>query len=130
MFEGWGVGVVNPTKTSYGAMLSVINKKTVTNVVATYVGTSIKTVTPVSTNAKSMAGAFYQCSELTTAPTIPSKVNEMTYSFQLCKSLSGTITINANPTAYSSCFSHTEKSIVLTGSSSKLSILANTATKR
>ena len=152
LFEGWGVRVKNASKTEYGEMLSTINKKPVTNVVATFVGTPVKTVASISSNTKSMAGAFYQCETLTiapnlpstvinmpgtfygceslvSAPTIPNNVKEMTCTFEGCKSLSGTITINANPTAYSACFDYTEKNITLTGSSSKLQILANTSSR-
>ena len=61
--------------------------------------------------------------------TIPSSVTSMYEIFSGCTNLTGTIIINANPTSYSECFYGTEKPIVLTGSSTMLQTLANTANK-
>ena len=49
--------------------------------------------------------------------------------FYYCKSLTGTIEINANPTSYSGCFCGVKfitQGITLTGSSTKLSALKAT----
>lgn len=66
----------------------------------------------------------------TQVPTIPNSVTDMTSTFYGCTSLTGTITINANPTNYSSCFYNCAKdeshSITLTGSSTKLNELKAT----
>ena len=52
----------------------------------------------------------------------------MASTFEECTSLTGTITVNANPTSYDLCFSRTTQPIALTGSSAVLAELAATAT--
>ena len=76
--NGWGVRVKDTTKATYGTILSEIAGK------------------PVNT----MDSTFYNCTSLTTAPTIPNSVTSMNYTFMGCTSLTGTIEINTNPTAY------------------------------
>jgi hypothetical protein len=48
--------------------------------------------------------------------------------FYDCTSLTGTITINASPSSYASCFAGTTQPITLSGSSTVLNELAATAT--
>ena len=74
-----------------------------------------------------MNNTFQNCASLTTAPAIPGSVTNMQQTFYNCTSLTGTITINANPTVYSSCLSGTTQPITLTGSSTKLTQIAATA---
>ena len=74
-----------------------------------------------------MGWTFSGCTGLTEAPVIPNSVTDMYGTFEGCTSLTGTIIINANPTDYSRCFYGTQKPIILTGSSTMLQTLANTA---
>lgn len=74
---------------------------------------------------------FYGCGALASLPsgfTVPSGVTQMERVFWNCYMLSDTITINANPTSYSSCFKEAGKDttdgIVLKGSSTVLNDLA------
>ena len=101
----------------------------VTDMAETFYNCLSLTVAPdIPNNVTNMWGTFYYCSSLTTVSTIPSSVTDMEWTFLGCESLTGTIIINANPTNYDKCFAYTVKSIVLKGSSSKLSVLATTAT--
>lgn len=81
----------------------------------------------IPSSVTNMNNTFYSCGSLTTAPVIPNSVTNMYNTFQNCTSLTGTITINANPLVYNTCFAGTRKPITLTGSSTKLSDLADTA---
>ena len=104
--NGWGVRVLDYTKTSYGELLESINNKSLT----------------------SMMYTFVYADDMVTSPTIPSSVTNINWIFGECYSLTGTIEINANPTTYDNCFSTTTKPITLTGSSTMLEELAATAT--
>jgi hypothetical protein len=75
-----------------------------------------------------MANAFNGCVGLMVAPTIPSGVNNMHGLFYGCAKLAGTIEINATPDIYGHCFGETTQSIMLTGTSTILPELAETAT--
>lgn len=69
------------------------------------------------------------CYNLTTVPgAIPNGVSYMDDCFAYCESLTGEIAINASPQQVSNTFTGTQKAIWLTGSSTKLNQLANTAT--
>ena len=83
--NGWGVRVIDDTKTTYGEILGSINNAPIV----------------------SMSCTFYNCTSLTTAPTIPNSVTNMSYTFSGCTSLTGTIEVNANPTSYDGCLSRT-----------------------
>lgn len=101
----------------------------VTNMTNTFTGCTSLVIAPTIPNSVTdMTGTFNSCEFLTTVPTIPSGVMNMFGTFQECPSLTGTITINANPDNYYKCFWGTQKSIILTGSSSTLTELAATAT--
>ena len=63
--DGWGVRVKDNTKTTYGVIISEIAGQ------------------PVTT----MSYTFYNCTSLTTAPTIPNSVTDMNYTFKGCASL-------------------------------------------
>ena len=104
--NGWGVRVNNTSKTSYGEILSEIAGK------------------PVNT----MSFTFFECSSLTTAPTIPNSVTYMNFTFYGCTSLTGTIEVNANPTNYSDCLKHTQITSI-TGSCTQATKDALIATK-
>lgn len=69
------------------------------------------------------------CTTLTVAPEIPNNVTDMYRTFYGCTALTGDVVINANPTSYTECFKNTTKAITLSGSSTKLAVLAATANK-
>ena len=102
----WSVKVKDPSKTSYGVILSEIAGKPVTN----------------------MNGTFMSCTSLTTAPTIPNSVISMESTFANCTSLTGTIEINTNPTSYYDCLKDTQITGI-TGSCSQATKDALLATK-
>ena len=107
--DGWGVRVLYKTKSTYGEIISEIAGQPVTNISYTFSG----------------------CTSLETAPTIPNTVEKMESTFQGCKSLRGTIEINANPNySCEGCFLLTLNPIKITGSCSdetkaKLAATAN-----
>ena len=90
--------------------------------------TSLTTAPTIPSSVTNMWGCFNQCEALTTAPAIPSSVTEMAICFSNCTSLTGEIVIDANPSSYARCMSYTQNEIVLTGSSTLLQNIANTAT--
>ena len=89
---------------------------------------SLTTVPTIPNSVTNMSATFQGCTSLITVPAIPNSVTNMRGTFQYCTSLAGTIEINANPSIYDNCFNSTVKSIVLTGSSTKLTELAASAT--
>ena len=52
---------------------------------------------------KSMKRTFYYCTNLATAPEIPSSVTDMLETFTSCTNLTGELIINANPTSIDCC---------------------------
>ena len=98
----------------------------VTSMYGTFEGCTSLTAAPtIPSSVTNMSSTFSSCTSLTTAPVIPNSVTNMTQTFWYCSSLTGTIEINANPTEYYACFSNTSKPIVLTGSSTMLSQIAD-----
>ncbi len=95
--NGWGVRVIDKTKSSYGAVLSGVNGKVVNTMMHTY----------------------FECTSLVTAPIIPDTANDIQYLFGGCTALKGNVTIDANPTVYTGCFTGTAQdsthSIVIKG---------------
>ena len=89
---------------------------------------SLTTAPAIPSSVTNMFGCFTHCTSLTTAPAIPSGVTNMGYCFNMCTALTGKITINANPSTYMRCMAGTQNEIMLTGSSTLLQNIANTAT--
>ncbi len=89
---------------------------------------SLTTAPTIPSSVTNMFGCFSHCTSLTTAPAIPSGVTNMGYCFNSCTALTGKITINANPSTYTYCMAYTQNEIMLTGSSTLLQNIANTAT--
>ena len=58
----------------------------------------------IPNSVKDINNLFYNCTSITAAPVIPASVTTMHTAFRGCTSLTGTITINANPSGYSACF--------------------------
>ena len=102
--DEWAVMVIDPEKTKYGALETMINGYPVT----------------------SLAETFRDCTNMKKAPNIPSSVKNMTSTFEGCTSLTGTITLDCELTGLGDCFKNTVKPIVLTGGSSNLYNLAAT----
>lgn len=90
--------------------------------------TALAIAPAIPTSVTNMVNCFRNCKSLTTAPTIPSSVTRMSDCFAYCTSLTGKIVIDANPSGYVGCMSYTQNEIVLTGSSTLLQNIANTAT--
>ena len=101
----------------------------VTDMTYTFKGcTSLTTAPAIPNSVKDMTSTFEGCTALTTVSTIPSSVRNIANTFNGCTSLTGTITINANNLInYSSCFKGTVESIILTGSSTRLTDIAATS---
>ncbi|MBR3614953.1 MAG: hypothetical protein IKL55_07245 [Clostridia bacterium] len=94
-------------QTSYGPILESINGAPIVEMIETFMG----------------------CSNLVTAPEIPSGVNRMSHTFTNCTSLTGEIIINANPEYYSGCFAGVDfekQNLTLGGSSTKLAEIGAT----
>lgn len=128
--DGWGVLVEDSTKTEYSELCGNILGKNVKNLnFAFYWCTNLINAPDIPNSVTKMSNTFRGCKSLTTVPTIPSSVTEMDLTFYGCTSLTGTIEINSNPTYYTSCFFGTTLPITLTGSSTMLEDLANTANK-
>lgn len=90
--------------------------------------TALAIAPAIPTSVTNMINCFRNCKSLTTAPTIPSSVTRMSDCFAYCTALTGKITIDANPSGYANCMAYTQKEIVLTGSSTLLQNIADTAT--
>ena len=86
--NGWGVRVKDTSKTSYGEVLSEIAGQPVKNMFYTFYNcTSLTTAPTIPSRVTNMSQTFYNCTSLTTAPTIPNSVTNMTYTFYGCTSL-------------------------------------------
>ena len=72
--------------------------------------TSLKNVTATPSTVTSMWGTFIGCTSLTTAPDLSkaTKLDNIARAFYNCTSLTGIITLNANPTTYGSCLYNTQ----------------------
>ncbi len=126
--NGWGVKVLDDTKTEYGAILENINGQPITNINWTFsMCTALTTAPAIPSSVTDMWSTFDRCTNLTTAPVIPSSVTDMQETFRDCTSLTGNIEINATPTSYDMCFYDTTQPITLSGTSTKLAKLAATA---
>lgn len=102
----------------------------VTDLECTFSGcSSLITAPTIPDSVTNMLNTFSGCAALKTAPIIPSSVTDMRYTFSGCTALTGTVVINAQPTAYDGCFQYTEQPIVLSGSAGAeiLQVLADTS---
>ena len=130
--NGWGVKVLegwnDSTKTEYGEICGTIFGKPVTNLKNTFYGCSKLEVAPkIPNSVTNLDATFAGCSNLSSISAIPRSVINMNATFSQCTNLSGVIKIDANPTTYNYCFQSTTKPITLTGSSTMLQALADTA---
>ena len=82
----------------------------VTNMNRTFYGcTNLTTAPEIPSSVTDMHGTFYGCTNLTTAPEIPSSVTIMTDTFFECTKLTGELIINANPTYITDCLHQAAK---------------------
>lgn len=103
--NGWGVRVNDTSKTTYGAILSEIAGKPVTNMYLTFYDCrSLTTAPAIPNNVTNMDSTFYDCLALTTAPAIPNSVTDMSYTFYNCTSLTTTPTMPSSVTNMNSTF--------------------------
>lgn len=87
--NGWGVHVLDATKTSYGAIPETIKGEKVT----------------------AMCYSFYKCTALTTAPAIPGGVTNLYAAFYGCSTMTdlSKVVIRANVTEWGFCFASCKK---------------------
>ncbi|MBQ8747195.1 MAG: leucine-rich repeat protein [Clostridia bacterium] len=86
--NGWGVRVIDDTKSTCGAILESINCKPITSLYKTfYYCESLVTAPVIPSSVTNMQNTFYGCTSLTTAPVIPSSVTNMWATFLYCESL-------------------------------------------
>lgn len=86
--NGWGVRVKNTYKTTYGEILSEIAGKPVTSMYNTFYDCTYLTTAPtIPNNVTDLCNTFKGCTSLTTAPVIPSSVTDMNYTFSGCTRL-------------------------------------------
>lgn len=111
---GWGVRVIDNTKTSYGEMLSSINGQPITSLRGTFQhckALEIAPTLPTDGHITDMHFAFCWCENLTVAPAIPNGVIDMSSSFTDCYKLVATPNIPDTVTnlwgAFSRCTSLT-----------------------
>lgn len=89
--------------------------------------TSLLVAPVIPDSVTTISRAFIKCSSMTSVPRIGSGVVEMNSAFMHCSALTGTIIIDADPEDYAYCFALTEQPIILTGSSTLLTQMAQTA---
>lgn len=86
--KGWGVRVLDKTKAEYNPMLESVNEKNVTSIKYSFFGcTNLKTAPQIPSSVTDMSSAFINCTSLTTAPTIPDSVTNVEWAFEECTSL-------------------------------------------
>ncbi len=86
--NGWGVRVLDNTKTTYGTILESINGKPVTDMSSTFEGcTSLVTAPAIPSSVTDMSSTFRDCASLVVGPIIPESVKTMGYTFYGCSSL-------------------------------------------
>ena len=146
--DGWGVRVVVAGQSEFGEILSYINGKPVVEMSATFDGCRYMETVPVipstvvnlnycfvgciampeapviPNSVTNLYNAFSNCT-FTTAPVIPASVTNLGYTFYNCRNLTGTVTINANPSIYTGTFTYTTNEITLNGSSTMLNTIAS-----
>lgn len=86
--QGWGVRVLDATKTSYGAILENISDKPIINVRGTFRNcTNLIEAPAIPNGVIAMVQTFLNCTALEKAPVIPDSVEEMNQAFSKCTSL-------------------------------------------
>lgn len=102
--KSWGVRVLDDSKTEYGPILESINNMP-TNVCFAFMNcTNLKTAPAIPSGITNMSNTFAGCTSLTTAPTIPSNVTNMLGTFAGCTSLEIAPAIPSSVTSLSQTF--------------------------
>lgn len=154
-FNGWGVRVLDKTKTDYEDILQTVNSKPIVMLVATFKGCRNLTKSPklpdstiwaqhcfyycfslevapkLPKSSEKINYMFAGCCNLTTAPKIEGNINDMNYMFINCSNLQGVVEINCTPYYCDDVFAlidMTGKNITLTGTSTNLQQIAETST--
>jgi len=128
--DGWSVSLynysTNRSRTTADSILDEINGKPIKCLDWLFLGCSITYAPSIPSSVTSMNYTFTNCSDLERFNyAIPNGVTSMNGLFESCSSLYGEIEINANPTSFSGCFYDTVNYIYLRGSSSKLEEIAS-----
>jgi hypothetical protein len=104
--NGWGVRVLDRTKTSYGKILKSITDKPITSIECTFVNcTSLITGPAIPNSSINMSRTFLNCSALTNAPSIPDGITDLQSTFAGCTSLTTAPKIPQNVSNMSCTFS-------------------------
>ena len=102
---GWHIFVKDPRKEEYESILSDIAGKPVISMYQTFWGcTSLTTAPTIPNSVTDMSFTFSKCEDLTTAPVIPSSVTNMEQTFWFCESLTTAPTIPSSVTNMSYTF--------------------------
>lgn len=102
--SGWHVRAAE-NKSTYGAIVSKIAGKPVNNLEYTFFNcTSLTTAPTIPNSVTIMSNTFEGCTSLATAPTIPNSVEDMNYTFRGCTSLTTAPTIPSGVTGMSGTF--------------------------
>lgn len=97
--EGWNPIVKDCGKTTYENILTTIAGKKISTLITTFSGcTNLITAPIIPSSVTDMSNAFMGCSSLKTAPTIPPSVTMMKYTFSRCTSLTIAPTIPSSVT--------------------------------
>ena len=142
--NGWAVGLatadtgvseyipdyplVDKNQSTYGDILVSINNKPITRMKAVFYNcTNLTTAPAIPSGVTNIEQLFNGCTSLTTAPVIPNSVTNMYGAFHGCTNLTGIVEINANPSNYGYCFDGVNMTnITLTGSSTMLNEIGAT----
>ena len=117
---GWHISVKDPRKEEYESILSDIAGKPVINMYQTFWNcTSLTTAPTIPNSVTNMESTFANCTSLTTAPTIPNSVENMEDTFYGCTSLTTAPKIPDSVTnmysTFSRCFSLTTAPVIPEG---------------
>jgi len=93
--NGWGVRVIDQTKTTYGPILESINGEAITSLRSTFTNCGITSAPAIPSGVTNMYCAFQSCKKLTDISNIviPDGVTNMDLAFQDCKSLKDASTL-------------------------------------
>ncbi len=152
-YPGWGVRVLDKTKTNYSPILNNIANEPISNVVATFKGCRNMITSPkIPDTTKWSQHCFYGCISLKHIPNLPEQIVKSNYMFAACYSLETVppingknsdindmfiqcynlkyVEINCSPTNIRNVFETSKPStdLILAGTSTKLQQIAETST--
>ena len=122
--DGWGVRVIDKTKTHYKELIPVINNKKICSMRSAFQGCNKLEIAPtIPDNIHSFSETFAHCTSLKTAPKLSDKTYNLYHTFYGCTSLTGTFTINGEISTYTDCFKNVDfknQNLTLSGVSSNI----------